>query len=196
MVKRKTRVNKSRKRGDQRQRPLSKTKTKSKTRKKKPSKKKTIKGAARKTTPPRKPSKRTKSKIARKKTSAAVHRKRKRTSAGIKKTASTKKAKKQAQPNTSKVTPIIFGGTKSKQSKKSPRPRRYFSKRGRPPSLDRARRTIAEVDRTMVKPIPKPSKTEIKNLENKKKKELPSEKQEGLFKNYVERLRRHVVLGE
>ena len=196
MVKRKTRVNKSRKRGDQRQRPLSKTKTKSKTRKKKPSKKKDSKGAARKPTSPRKPSKHTKSKIARKKTGAAVHRKSKRTSAGTKTPASPKKAKKQAQPNTSKVTPIIFGGNKPKQSKKSPRPRRYFSKRGRPPSLDRTRRTISEVDRTVVEPVPKPSNTETKTVGNKKKKELPSEKQEGLFKNYVERLRRHVVLGE
>ena len=193
MVKRKTRVNKSRKRGDRRQRPLTKTKTKSNARKKKPSKKKNSKGAARKTTSPRKSLKRTKSKIARKKTSATVHRKSKKPSAGTKRTTSSKKAKKQAQPNTSKVTRIIFGGNKSKQSS---RPRRYFSKRGRPPSLDRTRRTIAEVDETVTEPTAKSSNTETKGLGNKKKKELPSKSQEGLFKNYVKRLRRHVVLEE
>tara|TARA_B100001123_G_scaffold237415_1_gene266055 strand:+ start:406 stop:987 length:582 start_codon:yes stop_codon:yes gene_type:complete len=193
MVKRKTRANKSRKRGDKPQRPLTKTKTKSNARKKKPSKKKNSKGAAKKTTSPRKPAKRTKSKIARKKTSVAAYRKSKRASAETKNPASSKKAKKQARSNTSKVTRIVFGANKSK---KPSRPRRYFSKRGRPPSLDRARRTIAEVDEPVVESISKPSNTGIKTLENKKRKEPASGKQEGLFKNYVERLRRHVVLGE
>ena len=196
MVKRKTSANKSRKRKGWRQRPLTKTKTKHNTRKKKSSKKKNSKSATRKITSPRKPSKRTKLKPASKEAGSAVHRKRKKSSSGTKSTTSPQKAKKQARSKTSKSTPIVFSGTKPRQSNKSSRPKRYFSKRGRPPSLDRVRRTIAEVDGTTVKPISKPSNTEIKSLRNENKKKLVEKPQEGLFENYVERLRRHVVLEE
>ena len=168
MVKRKTSANKSRKRKGRRQRPLTKTKTKHNTRKKKSSKKKNSKSATRKITSPRKPLKRTKLKPASKEVGSTVHRKSKKSSSG----------------------------TKPRQSNKSSRPKRYFSKRGRPPSLDRVRRTIAEVDGTTVKPISKPSNTEIKSLRNENKKKLVEKPQEGLFENYVERLRRHAILGE
>jgi hypothetical protein len=175
MVKRKTRVNKSRKRKDLRQRTLAKTKTKHNARKKKSSKKKNSKGATRKVTSPRKSSKRTKLKTSGKKTSSTVPRKSKKSSPRTKNLASPRKAKKQARAKASKITSIVFGGTKPKQSNQPSLPKRYFSKRGRPPSLDRVRRTIPEAAETTVKQISKPSNTEIESLRNKKNGKLVEE---------------------